>query len=210
MRNRRPSIKAKKNICIICEGYEEYDYLKKLIILGVWSENYKFVLVNAKSNGNIPARYQEKYSSDSYHIVLVFCDTDKNPYEDYITIKNKIDKIHGFKNASETVVMFVNPCTMQIMLLHFSDVKLKSHKKTDNQALIKKIIGIDEYQAHEKQRKRLNEKITEINYSDMKERASKLCKNDEILCSSNFYKYIVFFENKDIKWIEEINNCLEN
>lgn len=80
MANKLPWIFSGSKVCIICEGDEEYEYLDKLISLDVWNENYKFTLENAEGNGNIPARYQDKYQNGSYDVVLVFCDTDRKPY----------------------------------------------------------------------------------------------------------------------------------
>ena len=59
-------------ICIICEGPEEYDYLSRLKELDVWDKRYHVDLVNAGGNGNIPARYQDKYQNGQYDIVFVF------------------------------------------------------------------------------------------------------------------------------------------
>ena len=47
----------------------------------------------------IPARYQDKYQNGTYDIVLIFCNTDKKPYEQYMDIKHKIDDFHGIKGA---------------------------------------------------------------------------------------------------------------
>ena len=73
-------------ICIICEGSEEYDYMSRLKELNVWNEQYRVDLVDAGGNGNLPARYQDKYQNGLYDLVLVFCDTDKKPYEQYMEI----------------------------------------------------------------------------------------------------------------------------
>ncbi len=35
-------------VCILCEGYEEYDYLKKLKELNVFDKNINIVLDNAE------------------------------------------------------------------------------------------------------------------------------------------------------------------
>ena len=43
-------------------------------------------LLSLKGNGNIPARYQDKFQNGSYDPVLVFCDTDKKPYEQYADV----------------------------------------------------------------------------------------------------------------------------
>lgn len=51
---------GKKKICIICEGYEEKEYLERLKSFGAWQGRYYDVhLVNAKSISNIAPRYQE-------------------------------------------------------------------------------------------------------------------------------------------------------
>lgn len=90
MINRIPQFFSGSRICIICEGDEEYEYLEKLISLQIWSKTYEFVLENAEGNGNIPTRYQDKYQNGFYDLILVFCDTDKKPYEQYVDIKRKL------------------------------------------------------------------------------------------------------------------------
>ena len=77
MKNRLPSLPQQTKICIICEGDEEYEYLDK------WNKKYDMVLENADGNGNVPARYQDKYQNGSFDVVLPFCDTDRKPYEQY-------------------------------------------------------------------------------------------------------------------------------
>ena len=49
-------IKGRK-ICIICEGFEEIDYLNALINKAVFSNKYEFVLINSKSINNISSIY---------------------------------------------------------------------------------------------------------------------------------------------------------
>lgn len=84
MPNKLPRFRDNHKICIICEGNEEYEYLNRLIALKVWSGQYDISLVNAGGNGNIPARYQDRYQNGSYEIVLVFCDTEKKPHEQWL------------------------------------------------------------------------------------------------------------------------------
>ena len=137
MPNRLPHISYKRKICIICEGKEEYEYINRLKELKVWSEQYDISLINAEGNGNIPARYQDRYQNGTYELVLVFCDTEKKPYEQYEDIKKKINEIHGTENASNEVIIFGNPCTMQIISKHWTDKNLKSPAKKANADLIK-------------------------------------------------------------------------
>lgn len=89
MPNKLPKFFDKHKICIICEGNEEYEYLKRLKDLNVWNEQYEVSLVNAGGNGNIPARYQDRYQNGADELVLVFCDTEKKPHEQYEDIKRK-------------------------------------------------------------------------------------------------------------------------
>ncbi len=121
MSNKFPKFSNKHKICVICEGNEEYAYIKRLNDLKVWREEYEIVPVNAEGNGNIPARYQNRYQNGSDELVLVFCDTEKKPYEQYEDIKRKIDEFHGIDNAASKVIIFGNPCTMQIISKHWTE-----------------------------------------------------------------------------------------
>lgn len=209
MPNRMPIVSNRHKICIICEGDEEYDYLERLNSLGVWHQQYKITLDNANGNGNILARYQDRYQNGSYELILVFCDTDKKPYEQYEEIKRKINEFHGIDTATNEVLIYGNPCTMQIIINHWSDIKLKSPVKKINATLIKKFTGIDKYKGRSDQRKTLMEHITKENYKDMRERVNRLEDRDIIVGSSNFGRFLSFFESEDDSWIEKINYKLE-
>lgn len=207
MANKLPQIFAGSKICIICEGDEEYEYLEKLISLDVWSKNYCFQLENAEGNGNIPARYQDKFQNGSYDLVLIFCDTDKGPSEKYKEIKQKINDFHG-EDVADDIVIFGNPCTMQIILSHFAEIKLTSQSKVINSKYIKEYVGIDNYKATDEQRKELFSKIKRSNYEKMKENVAKLSTDDNITSSINILKFIKNFESDDESWIDEINSRL--
>jgi hypothetical protein len=210
MANKKPTIPAEKKVCIICEGFEEYEYIDALINLNQWNSAYTFKLINAESNGNIPARYQDQYAKDYYDIILIFCDTDQKPFEDYDTIKSKINKIHGVDQAANLITIFANPCTMQIILLHFDDIKLTSHKKEDNRIYIKALTAIGSYKAKQSQRTRLFSQITLENYKLMVSRCEKLSTDDTELSSSNFSIFLSRFTNDNLTWIVTINNTLES
>lgn len=196
-----------KKICIICEGFEELEYIEALNKKAVFSSKYEFVLINAKSINTIFARYQQKYQSDSYSLVLVFCDTDKGPSERYLELKRKINEFHD-EDVADDIVIFGNPCTMQIMLSHFAEVKLTSQSKSVNGEYIENLVGIQNYKATEEQRKEFFGKIKRENYEVMKENIAKLPTNDEETSSTNFLKFVKCFESEDESWIEEINKKL--
>ena len=193
------------NICIICEGYEEYEYLARLKSLGVWSENYSIILVNAKGNGNIPARYQDKFQNGLFEVVFVFCDTEKKPYEQYIDIKRKINEIHGMGNIADQVIIYANPCTMQIILSHFQDVNLTTASKRVNATVIEECTGIKNYKARMDQLKILVGQITENNYQEMSARVKLFLDDDTELGSSNFIRLIEYLSSEHDDWVQNIN-----
>lgn len=61
----------KWKIRIVCEGYEEKDYIDKLKTKDIFSNVYDILAINAKGIGNIFSRYQDLYQSNSYHMVLI-------------------------------------------------------------------------------------------------------------------------------------------
>lgn len=209
MANKLPKFLDNHKICIICEGKEEYEYLNRLKKLEVWNEQYDILLVNAAGNGNIPARYQDRYQNGADELVLIFCDTEKKPYEQYEDIKHKINEFHGVDNAADEVIIFGNPCTMQIISKHWTDENLKSPAKTVNAPLIKKYTGVENYKGRADQIQKVMEHITKENYSDMRQRVRKLELDDSITGSSNFGKFIKLFESNDSGWIAKVNSNVE-
>ena len=209
MKNRLPFVSDSLKISIICEGNEEYEYIEALKNIKVWNDIYEIALENAGGNGNVVARYQNKYQNGSYDVVLIFCDTDKKPYEQYRDIKDKINSFHGNQNAANAVVIFGNPCTMQIILLHWKDVRITTQGKGANAELIKECTGVENYKAHRKQREGIWEKIDRENYKVMKERVKALPDDDIEVSSSNIGRFLEWFESSDRGWIDEINDILE-
>ena len=194
-----------KRICIICEGYEELEYIETLKSKSVFSNKYEIITVNAKSINAIISRYQDRFQSDSYSLVLIFCDTDKKPYDKYIELKNKINRFHGI-NIADEIIIFGNPCTMQIILSHFGEILLKSQSKSVNSKYIKELVGINNYKASKEQRKKLFGNIKRENYFKMKENISKLSIIDNDVPSTNILKFLERLESEDMQWIDEIND----
>lgn len=192
-------------ICIVCEGYEEYEYLDKLIKLNVFNKAYDIKLINAKGNGNIFARYQDIYQRNKYHMIFVFCDTEHKPYEQFMDIKNKIDELYDCKGISDKFVIFANPCTMQVILLHFGDIVLKSSQKAKNAEDIERLTGIKGYNASEEKRKELFDKITKENYGEMKARIKSMPTHYNDNNSSNISDFIDHLEEYDEKRVENIS-----
>lgn len=209
MSRRLPAFITKTRVCVICEGDEEYCYLSRLKEIGVWDDHYDVELINAGGNGNIPALYQDKYQNDSSDIVLVFCDTERKPYEQYIDIKRKIDEFHGVDGAADEVVFFGNPCTMEVIVKHWADVNLNSPAKKVNATIIKHYTGVDNYKAKKKQLDEIMEHINAENYGDMKKRVAIMSNDDKEKNSSNFDRLAEHLETADEDWIASVNRKLD-
>ena len=209
MQNKLPKLFDKHKICVICEGNEEYEYLERLKALKVWDAQYEIIPDNAGGNGNIPARYQDSYQNGSYELVLVFCDTEKKPYEQYEDIKRKINEFHGIDTAADEVIMFGNPCTMQIITKHWTETLIKSPAKPVNAPLIEEFTGVKNYKGRADQIAAVMEHVTAENYADMRERVSGLETRDTAVGSSNFGRFMNLFGSDDVSWIDEINDELE-
>ncbi len=205
----RPDICQKHRICVICEGYEDYEYFKRLTELNVWSSVYRFHLINAKSASNIPARFQDAYQNDKDEIILIFCDTDKAPHKEYENVKRKINTYLNKRKASDKIIIYANPCTMQIILLHFGEVLLKNQGKKTNSTEIEKWTGVKNYDAHEDQIIEICKKIFQSSYQNMRNRVAEINKPDYESGSTNFIVFLQHFENPENDWIEKINKYLQ-
>ena len=203
-----PDLDRKHKVCVICEGYEDVAYFKRLLELGVWNRVYEFSPKNAKSASNIPAMFQDIFQNNMYEIILVFCDTDKAPYREYVQIKKKINNFLNKKKAAGKLIIFANPCTMQIILSHFGDVSLKNQGKKTNAAEIEKWTGVKDYDAHEEQIKEICSKIFRRSYEGMKQRVASINFSDTTSCSTNLSVFLDRFESEDAKWISTIQTYL--
>ena len=206
----KPPISYRHRVCVICEGLEDTEYFNRLLQLNVWrTDIYDFYPINAKSASNIFARYQDAYNNDAYEVILVFCDTDKAPYREYSLIKNKINGFHAKSGVTDKVVIFANPCTMQIVLSHFGDADLRNQGKKTNGRIIEELTGVANYDVHADQVKELCSKIFKRSYPEMRERVKEMDKGDEVSGSTNFIHFLDKFENEDISWISDIKESLE-
>ncbi len=205
-----PLFPARHSLCIICEGYEEEIYVKHLIGKNVWDRIYDFTVINAKGEGNIPARYQFEINKDAYELVMVFCDTDRQPYTQYLGVKEKINAMHEADDAASQVVIYANPCSMQIILLHFAVISLKTQGKKTNAKLIEELTGVKGYKANQAEHiMAICSKINRQSYFDMKMRVADINRPDTVPCSTNFIEFLQRFESETTEWIGVIRNHLD-
>lgn len=207
--SRLPVISRKHKVCVICEGLEEQIYFQRLMSLNVWSSEYEFTLLNAKGESNIFARFQDAYNNDSYEVIIIFCDTDKYPYREYSQVKKKINNFFDKRLAAQKLILWANPCSMQIILSHFGNVSLVNQGKKTNADIIERLTGVDGYDGHEKQITEICNHIYQRTYPEMKLRLVQDEYDDSCAGTSNVVHFLDFFENDDSKWIVDIKKYLE-
>lgn len=195
-------------ICLILEGYEEKAYFDRLFELSIFNKKYNIIPINAKGAKNIPAYYYAKYSSNSYHLVLVVCDADKNPEVYYDVIKG-INNILG-GNKAQHVVYFNRPCILQIILSHFGDVELTTQAKKMNQDEVFNLTGVDGYDAREDQLIAICSKIKRANCDDMEKRMRIIGDDFNNIPSSNFMKLYNDLKSDDTRWVSESLKKIES
>lgn len=129
--------------------------------------------------------------------------------EQYEDIKRKINEFHGIDNAASEVVIFGNPCTMQIISRHWTDEIINSPAKKVNAPLIEMYTGVEDYKAKEDQIEAVMKHITAENYLKMRQRVRAMVSDDTISGGSNFGGFIDWLEKGDYGWIRDINFRLE-
>ena len=194
------------SICLILEGNEEQYYFERLKELSVFSSIYYIKPVNAKSESSIPAKYYEALSSDSYEIVLIVCDMDREPIE-YNKVVYGIDRILG-EGRSKNVIIFTRPCTLQVILSHFGEVNLTTQSKKAAQPDVERLTGVKKYDAHKDQLEEICGKIFQKSYKPMKQRVESIGDDPNNIPSSNILRLFQWLESNDPKWIDDINTLI--
>ena len=98
---------------------------------------------------------------------------------------------------------------IQIILEHWTDVRLRTPAKKINAPIIKEFTGVENYKGKKDQRKKVMEHITVGNFQDMFSRICEMENDDTVVGSSNFDKLVKYLSADDDRWINEINRRLE-
>lgn len=202
---------SKLKVKIICEGLEERQYINTLISFGKWNENLLVIPLDAGGINNVYDLFSHEWlKGDGTKFIFILCDTGKEQKESrkvFLKIREKIDQ--DYKNhASDKIVVFANPITMQIFLSHFTLPNVIHENKKENQEYIEKVSGVIGYKGrresisklmkqirlapHSYETMRLNVKLLEGPY--LKEGATN---------ASMMFDHL---EDDDTSWIDNIMN----
>ena len=106
-------------------------------------------------------------------------------------------------------MIYGNPCTMQIIIEHWGDVRLCSNNKKKNAPVIFDLTGIEGYKGRKEQRGELFSQITRENYQEMRKRISKLPIDDTVEGSTNLGRFLDWFSSDETVWIKTINKMVD-
>ena len=161
----------KIHIQILCEGQEEWHYIKRLLSFGLYnSDMYYFSEpINVKTNSQLINRFQIEYAKNKHDIILIFCDVDKD-YKNFEGMVNALARNMEIDFAiAYKVFIFGNPVTLQIVLSHFDKVSLSHVAKAKNAIEVERLTGIENYSARENQIIEMMNRITYSSYETLKE-----------------------------------------
>ncbi len=188
----KPHNYSKSTVTIICEGQEEYYYIKFLDSLCVWSRDINVVPVDAGSIYRIRKKYQLLRSSIRNGLILIFCDAgedeNKESRKEFELIIRMLQQ-NGCNHPFD-ILYFANPCTMQIVLSHFGKVHVKYEDKRQNKNLIMKWSKVNDYDGSLSKVRELINAIPKASYQTMKENLSDSNIDYRIPGSTNIIKLL--------------------
>jgi len=196
-------------ILVICEGDEEIMYLQALIDLNVFDPMYEVIpklaaLAPGDSGGagKVPMVFQYYYTSQAYDAMYFMIDVDANPHEAFENVKTKVNGIAP--KLFEKHALYTNPCTLQLMVLHFEKTVLSNQNKANNTAVVKRIWPSikKQYSAKAYQLNIMKYAFSANNYMEMKQNMKTLESGDCYSApSSNIPDFFDHLESGDASWL---------
>ncbi|MCD8204098.1 MAG: hypothetical protein LUB56_03155 [Coprobacillus sp.] len=205
-------LKKHYKVLIICEGQEDYEYISRLIEIGAFSSELVIEAMDAGGASKIFSCFKNVLLvSPYYDLVVIYCDTEMYPYEEYNRQTSKVNSLYNGVNISKDIFYFVNPVTMQLMLLHKGEALLTSSHKSDYYDIVYSLFGVSSYRARLSQVNEITSQINLDNYLLMKKRAVKLASTDYRKENSTNALYLFNkLEKNDTKWIKDKSNLIKS
>lgn len=174
----------KEDLYLVVEGEVDEIFLNK--ILSFIPSKYNVRVRVANGNGNIPIHVNILKKIYSYSKIMVLYDLDANTNMEDLKryLKNKQ------VNLKEEDIFFVNPCVEYLIALTKEVNTDKFRNKRDYSELFKKYFGIGEYAGHIPQVENIVDQLTINDYNNFVDNLRKISSNDNVLPSTNFYKFI--------------------
>ena len=174
----------KEDLYLVVEGEVDEIFLNK--ILSFIPSKYNVRVRVANGNGNIPIHVNILKKIYSYSKIMVLYDLDANANMEDLKryLKNKQ------VNLKEEDIFFVNPCVEYLIALTKEVNTDKFRNKRDYSEIFKKYFGIGEYAGHIPQVENIVDQLTINDYNNFVDNLRKISSNDNVLPSTNFYKFI--------------------
>lgn len=199
-------------IQIICEGAEEWHYIKRILSFNRYNKSHYCFLepINAKSNSQLVNRYQNEFSKTKSDLILIYCDVDKD-IDSFNEMVNKLATNLSIDfDVAKRLFIFSNPVTLQIVLSHFGKVEIKEKGKAENAPEVKRLTGIDNYKAREDQLIEISSKIKYSSCDTLIENLKDVSTNINDVPSTNFLEFITNIEGEDDLWAKELIKAIND
>lgn len=174
----------KEDLYLVVEGEVDEIFLNK--ILSFIPSKYNVRVRVANGNGNIPIHVNILKKIYSYSKIMVLYDLDANTNMEDLKryLKNKQ------VNLKDEDIFFVNPCIEYLITLTKEVNTNKFKNKRDYSEIFKKYFAIGEYAGHIPQVENIVDQLTINDYNNFVDNLRKVSSNDNVLPSTNFYKFI--------------------
>ena len=188
----------------ICEGAEEVCFVDSLTKVGAFDDAYEISREDAYGAGNIPIVFDQVFQNLDYDAVFVITDVDCMANGTYQNTMAKLESTLGF--SARQIVIFTNPCTIQLFLASRSDDALPNQNKN----LFTKYFntlwngGHKPYAAHSYQLEKLKAEFSLSDYETMMKRIKKYSTKPEDLPSTSANFFLSEFRQSNTKWLEGI------
>ena len=174
----------KEDLYLVVEGEVDEIFINKII--SFMPTRYNIRVRVANGNGNIPIHVNILKKIYSYSQIMVLYDLD--------VTNNKEDLKRYLKNKQVTLkddeIFFVNPCIEYLIALTKEVNTNRFKSKRDYQDIFKKYFGVSDYAGHIPQVEQIVEQLTINDFHNFVENLKKVSSDDNVLPSTNFYKFI--------------------
>jgi hypothetical protein len=188
----------------VCEGAEEICFVDSLTKVGAFSGAYEISREDAHGAGNIPIVFDQAFQNFYYDAVFVILDVDcmsNGTYQDTVA---KLERTLGF--SARQIILFTNPCTIQLFLASRSDDVLPNQSKNSFTKYFNTLWngGHKPYAAHAYQLEKLKAEFSLSDYEAMVERIKAYSTKPEDLPSTSAHFFLSKFKQSNTKWLEDV------
>lgn len=194
----------------ICEGQEEVCFIDSLLKVGAFNPAYEIFREDAGGFGNVPIYFDRAFQSDDYDAVFAVVDVDRFSNGTFAHVVESLQETLGFPPYQ--IILFTNPCTIQLFLAARSDDVLPNQAKKLFTPYYLSLWqgGKKPYRAHAYQLNKLKNDFSMTDYQAMMRRIKSYSNKPRDLPSTSAYYLLDKFSQPQTKWLDDIMDKEKN